>query len=379
MMSGALALALTVGLLSGIVPAKRAGAETLTTLETPTVTDFAAQITSAQATVTLQGGTATASDTILPVHVSQAGVLEIAVTGTSLTSSVEMGFFSDAGCQTAAGSTATVYGNSSQSVKKTYQIAAEGVYYLRFRWASSIPSVAGTLQVQAVSYCGKELNLNETSQAVYTEDAAKTLYHKLTVKKDGVVTVSGGAYQEVGTSLQASSLYIQLCNKNKKSLTNATLSSLNLYSENFALKKGTYYVAVTSGLRYQLSSSVNTWKDRSGTKQSKAKLIRKKKTVKGMIALTDSTKKVDWFKIKISKRSKIQLNVAAVCTGTSSNMKVEIVPANKHYTLLNASVLLGTTGRKLKSRSKLNAGVYYIKVTKLTKSCSGVYGITYAK
>jgi hypothetical protein len=73
------------------------------------------------------------------------------------------------------------------------------------------------------------------------------------------------------------------------------------------------------------------------------------------------------------------LDVSALCTGTATDLKVEIVPANKHYTLLNASVLLGNSGRKMKSKTKLNAGVYYIKVKKLTKACSGIYTIKYVK
>jgi hypothetical protein len=374
--SGVLAFALTAGLLSGITPCAKAEAETLATLEPPTVTNFETQVTPAQGSVSLQG---VSTDTVMPVHAPQTGVVEIAVAGTSLTSSVEMGFFSDAACQTSAGNTATISGNSSQVVTQSYQVSGEGTYYLRFHSQTVATATSAALQVQALAYSGKELNLNETSQAVYTADTSKKLYHKLTVKKSGVVVISGNSYQESGSSLLASSLSLELCDKKKKSLRSATLSSSNSYQEAFALKKGTYYVAVSCGDRYQLSAKTTTWTDQSGTKKSKAKLIRKKASAKGMIAMTDSRKKTDWFKIKVPKRSKIQLNVAAVCTGTSSDIRVEIIPANKHYTLLNASVLLGNSGRKMKSRTKLNAGTYYIKVTKVSQSASGVYTITYAK
>ena len=207
----------------------------------------------------------------------------------------------------------------------------------------------------------------------------KTLYHKLVVKKSGLVAICGNEYRESGTSLQAAGLNVQLCNAKKKPLHNAYLSNLNTYTEKYALKKGTYYVAVSSSQRYQLKAESKAWKDKSGKNKKKAATIKKGKSADGMVMVNEGMKKGDWYKVKLTKRSKLRINITAACTGVVSNLKVQIIPANRHYTLINSTSLIGNKGKKLASRNKLAAGTYYIKVSKVTKSASGVYRIKFVK
>lgn len=352
-------------------------AETMAIMELPVVTDFSSMPVPAQASISLPGNTTASPNMIVPVRVGQKGVIEVGVLAANATASIEMCLFSDQSCMTPVGSAMTIAANSTQKVIKQYSVAGEGIYYLRFKWSSSVPASAANIQLQAQAYKGTELSLTEGFQAVYTGNGSSTLYHEVTVKKDGIVTICGNNYQENGTSLQASELTVQFCNSKKKPLFNANLNNLNGYSEYFALKRGKYYVGVSSSLRYQLKSSFVKWKDQAGKSKSKAKLIKKKKTQKGMLHITDGTKKADWFKIKMTKRAILRLNINALCTGTSSDLKIQVIPANRNYTLLNSTLMIPRSKRKVKSRTKLNAGVYYIKVTKLTKSFSGAYSIKY--
>lgn len=377
-LSAILISALVTGLFCGTGSVHIAKAETTGEMNLPVVTDFSSLPVPAQATVSLPGNTVASPNTIVPVRVPRAGVAEFGVAVTNASASVEMCLFSDQGCLAPVGSVMTIAANSTQSVRKQYTVSGAGVYYLRFRWASSVPAAAASIQLQAYAYGGTALTLTEGFQAVYTGDGSKTLYHKLNVKKNGLVWVCGNNYQETGNSLQVAEISVQLCNSKKKPLYNARLNSLNDYSEYFTLKKGTYYVGVTSSLRYQLKSSVAKWKNQSGASKKKAKLIKKKKTVVGALYMTDATRKANWFKIKLPKRAKFRLDVTAICPGTSTDLKVQVISANRNYTVLNSYVMLGgKSGKKLKSRTKFNAGVYYIKVTKLTKSFSGAYAVKY--
>ena len=250
---------------------------------------------------------------------------------------------------------------------------------MRFKWSSIVPDGAATIKLVTYAYAGQEVTLKNIFQPVFIGNTGKTLYHKLVVKKSGLVAICGNEYRESGTSLQAAGLNIQLCNAKKKPLHNAYLSSLNTYTEKYALKKGTYYVAVSSSQRYQLKAESKAWKDKSGKSKKKAATIKKGKSADGMVMVNEGMKKGDWYKVKLTKRSKLRINITAACTGVVSNLKVQIIPANRHYTLINSTSLIGNKGKKLASRNKLAAGTYYIKVSKVTKSASGVYRIKFVK
>lgn len=379
-LSMVLALAMTAGMVSGAANVSNAKAETTAMINPPVVTDYASLPTPAQTTVTLQGKSATTPNVVVPVRVEKPGVVEVAAAVTSgAAASIEMGFFSDQNCNTSAGTSNTMAAGSTQIVDKTFIAPAAATYYVRFKWSSVVPNGAATIKLVAYSYSGQEVTLTNTFQPVFTGNTGKTLYHKLVVKKNGLVVICGNEYRENGTALQASGLNAQLCNAKKVPLHNAYLSNLNSYTEKYALKKGTYYVAVASSQRYQLKAETKAWKDKSGKSKKKAKVIKKGKSANGMVLINEGMKKGDWYKVKLTKRSKLRINISAACTGVVSNLKVQIIPANRHYTLINSTSLIGNKGKKLASRNTLAAGTYYIKVSKVTKSASGVYRIKFAK
>ena len=375
-----LTLAMVAGVVSGAGNVNSAKAETAAMITPAAVTDFASLPTPAQTTVTLQGKGAVTPNVVIPVRVEKAGVIEVGATVTSgAAASIEMGFFSDQNCTKSAGSNTTIASGSTQLIDKTFVVETAATYYVRFKWFSMIPNGAATIKLLAYAYSGTEMTLTNTFQPVFVGNGVTTLYHKINVKKNGFVAVCGNEYRESGTALQASGLSYKLCDAKKKPLHNGYLSSLNNYTEKYALKKGTYYVAVASSQRYQLKAESRAWKDQSGKNKKKAKAIKRGKSADGTVLLTEGTKKADWYKVKLKKSSKLKIKIATACTGTASVMKVQIIPANRHYTLINSSSLVADKGKKLASRNKLKAGTYYIKVTKLTKSASGVYRIKFMK
>lgn len=378
-----LSLALAVGTAAG-ANVQKAQAETTAVMNLPVVTDYASQLVPAQAALTLQGKSAGTPEVIVPVRVENAGVVEIAAqvaaqVTTGGAASIEMGFFSDQNCTVSAGGATTIAAGSTQAVDKYYPVDKAGVYYVRFKWSSRVPDSAATINVLGQAYYGEEATLSSIFKPIYVGNATKKLYHKVVVKKSGVVVICGNEYREVSGGVQASALTVQLCNAKKKPLHNASLNTMNNYMEKYALKKGTYYVAVASSQRYQLKTQTVAWKDKGGKNKKKAKMIKKGKSADGMITLTDSTKKADWYKIRLAKRSKMKLKISTACTGISSNLKVQVIPANRHYKLINNSFLLRDGGKKLSSRGNLAAGTYYIKITKLTKAASGGFRVKLMK
>lgn len=374
-----LSLALAAGMAAGI-NVQKTQAETTAVINLPVVMDYASQMVPAQTTLTLPGKSAGAQEVIVPVNVENAGVVQIAAqvtTGGAAT--IEMGFFSDQNCMVSAGGATTIAVGSTQAVDKYYPVDKAGVYYVRFKWSYRVPDNAATINILGQAYYGEEATLNSIFKPIYVGNATKKLYHKIVVKKKGVVMICGNEYREVSGGVQASGLNVQLCNAKKKPLHNAYLNTMNNYAEKYALKKGTYYVAVASSQRYQLKTQTVAWKDKGGKNKKKAKVIKKGKSADGMITLTDSTKKTDWYKIRLAKRSKMKLKIITACTGVSSNLKVQIIPANSRYKLINNSFLLRDGGKRLSSRGKLAAGTYYIKISKLTKAASGGFRVKFMK
>lgn len=346
------------------------------------VTDYAAMPAPAAATVNLSGSNGSKDATkeslakILPIQVQNAGVLVLNFSATGLSSGIEATLYSDTACSTKVGSTEYLSASTLTS-SESYTISAAGTYYLKVQWQfSSVPENGSSIKVEGIAYSGAEVTLKDTYQAIYTGDSTKTNYHKLEVAADSLVTLHGNAYSNYDGAL--SSLSVNLCNSGKTTIDTINFYSGNNYFSYYALKKGTYYVSSNSSSRYQLKATVTKMKDQSGSSQKKAKLIKKKKTVKGIVALTDSTSKTDWYKFKVSKRSKITLKYSAKCTG-STWLRLQIVPADKNYTLLGNTLNLSTGSGKATSKTKINKGTYYIKVTKSYASYSGSYSIQYVK
>ena len=379
-LSMVLTLAMTAGVVSGAGNVTNVKAETVSMVTPPVVANYESLPAPAQATVTLQGKSTANPNVVVPIRVEKPGVVEVAAAVTSgAAASIEMGFFSDQNCTASAGVSTTMAAGSTQIVDKTFVAETAATYYVRFKWSGTVPAGAATIKLVTYAYSGQEVTLNNTFKPVFTGNTGKTLYHKLVVKKKGLVVICGNEYRESGTSLQASGLSVKLCDAKKKPLHNAYLSNLNTYTEKYALKKGTYYVAVSSSQRYQLKAETKAWKDKSGKSKKKAKAIKKGKSADGMVLINEGMKKNDWYKVKLTKRSKLCINISAACTGVVSNLKVKIIPANRHYTLINSTSLIGNKGKKLASRSTLAKGTYYIKVSKVTKSASGVYRIKFVK
>ena len=350
-----------------------------TTLVPAKVTDYFAPPASAKVTATLAGkngnaaATAETTAVVVPVKMDYEGVLDLGVAASATTSSISATLYQDTNCTQAVGSSFSLSTTNKFVDAKSYTVGTPGTFYLKINWASVVPEQSVNVAVAAFGYAGSEVTLSSTPQLVFTGNGDVTKYHKLEVKSNGLVTLMGYSINnETFASLTAN-----LCDKNKNPLTTIYLSSSNKYGDYFTLKKGTYYVAVRTSSPYQLQCNSVKGKDQSGASKKKAKVIKKGKTVKGMVTLQDKTSKVDWYSFTLPKSSKARINLKAYCTG-SSRLKIEFIPANKNYHVYNNTASFSTGSYPIKTK-KIRKGKYYIKITKLSKDYSGSYSLKFVK
>lgn len=385
MLSFLLAFSMLVSVFAGTA-ARKTVAEAAVTAEvlTPThVTDWFATPSSTPRTMNLPGknGNAAAdaesTAVIVPIKMDYAGVLNLGVaakatTGAGITAAV----YQDANCTQMMENSFNIDSASQAYSYKSYSMSAAGTFYLKVKWLSAVPEQGTDIAVIAEGFSDDEITLGNDYKLVWTYDKTVTKYHKLVVKSDSVVTLEGYA---IKSSSARSGLSFNICDKNKKQLRSITFSSSNQYGDYVALKKGTYYVAVQTDYPYQLRSASLKVKDQGGASKKKAKTIKKKQTVKGIVSLSEGTGKADWYKFKLKKRSKLKLTYAALCTGTSS-LKLQVIPASKKSRLSgDTTVYMKDRSGGLSSRTTIAKGTYYLKVTKPNKVDNGYYAIKYVK
>lgn len=367
------ACALAVGVLSGTGTVTKA-ATTAGTLVPAAVLDYMAQPDPAATTVTLMGSTDKYADTetlaqVVHIPMDKKGVLELGFSATGLTSSVEVTLFSDAACTMKVGYSAYLSTSALTDVEK-YAISTAGDYYLKFKWSSYlVPSNSSTIAVLAYAYSGEDVTITDSYQAVYTDDYNTTNYHKLEVTSDSLVTLCANSYDSDGV---VSSVSMNICDSDKMALDSFYLTSTNNYYEFYALKKGTYYISSSCSDRYRIKATVMKISDKSGKNKKKAKLLKKGKTVKGMVALTESAGKADWYKIKLNKKAKIKIARSAYCTGSCS-LKVQLIPASKKVIMTSDTIYMESGSSVFSTRGKMPKGTYYIKVSKISADYSGSY------
>ncbi len=372
LVSAITACALVVGMIAGTGTITKA-ATVATTLVPTMVTDLYGNPTQATTTVTLPGSTGSTLDTtdslaqIVQIPMEKKGVLSLAFAASALTKSVDINLYSDAACTMKVG-TSVYMSYLSPTDSHTYTITTPATYYLKISWSSVPAESAATIAVGALAYNGGEVALTDSYQLIWTDDYNTVNYHTLVLDSDSLVTLSGASISSYDATTQGLSLAIS--DKDKMTLAEPYLSSSNQYFACYALKKGSYYVSTNESNPYQIKATVAKVTDKSGSSKKKAKLLKNKKSVSGMIALSEGTGKADWYKIKLNKKSKVKVKYTAYCT---DSLKVEVIPANKRQIMINNTTYLQNGTGAFGSKGKWSKGTYYLKVTKTYETYSGSY------
>lgn len=240
-----------------------------------------------------------------------------------------------------------------------------------------VPSMAaGVLDV--------EMTANGQGAYVYTgmmPDYNTTVYHKITVNKSGALAVAGASFSDYGNQW---GLSVVLCNSKKQPIE---YSSSYVNSDDVAtygVRPGTYYIQVKNQKNYVVSAAVQSIADKGGASKKKATNIKHKKTITGVMPAGEKAKKADWFKLKMTKNKKLQLNISVEANGYiefylygpsyKKGVRIDSIKSGsgKYYSI-NALT---------RKKSKIKAGTYYIKAVRSNyssnKKASGVYTIKWA-
>lgn len=304
---------------------------------------------------------------VVPIQMDYKGQLKIRLVGKEVSKGVDVALFSDEACTLNIGYSKYLSSSSLENDMKL-DIPKKATYYLKFE----LPNYADADAIVAItpySFSSEDKILkNKEWVGTHPYSYEVQTSHKITVTKPGYIKIEG-AFPSGG-----SSMYVTLCNSKKVEVSNQKyLYSSDNYSTYYAVKKGTYYINVKAYDDFKLRYTFTAVNDSSAESQKKATVIGKGKTVKGLILSEDSTKKVDWYKVKLTKSQKLTLTVNAKSCDT---LNFEIVPASSKVVLFGSSFNMyedegGTYGTK----EAMPAGTYYIKVTKKDAKTSGYYSI----
>lgn len=266
-------------------------------------------------------------------------------------------------------------------------VVAGRTYYIGL--ANSKENALVNLRGYVYTYTsGRTLPVNKimlSSGVKGSSNATPSLLYKIKPSKTGTISVSLTEY-----GMSSSAGYVTLYNSKKKAIS----SKLWYYSKSsssrayFGVKAGTtYYIKITdargsysSQYKYGVKYTNTKVTDRNLSKKSKAKTIKRKKSVSTVfVALTG--KSVDWYKFKVTKKRKTQIKLytSGIKSGnlyvTVYKGKKKIGSTKKVPYYANSFTGTITYGR---SYGKADKGTYYVKVQQGAK-CSGKYSIKYVK
>lgn len=257
--------------------------------------------------------------------------------------------------------------NGATGATKDFEVSA-GVYYLKLSRSDSSTTAKYELAVGNVNGGAKTLAQNKPVLG-FSKTGTKNTYYKVSATGTGRLEIATRFESPTGTG------YITLCNSSKAALSKKLYVSGGGGSTHYAVKKGTYYVRVsTSSGLYEINRKMATVATKAGATKAKARALSKggnSVKAKGLMTINDTTKKVDWYKVKLTKKQNVSFQIAGDCTG---NISMEIIPAKgRLYGTSKVSLSEYRNSTGIKSSGAWSAGTYYIKVTKGTKAASGYY------
>ncbi len=144
----------------------------------------------------------------------------------------------------------------------------------------------------------------------------------------------------------------------------------------YGVQKGkTYYLRVGAYVGASITAKFTKVSENSGAKKSKAKTIKKGKTVKGIIVANSKTS--DWYKFKVTKNQYLKISYSAK-TNYAIKMTVyegtrNIGSVNPNYTNSKTQSTYVVNSRTNK-KTKVKAGTtYYVQVSRYNTNSSGYY------
>lgn len=313
-------------------------------------------------------------EVVVPIEIPCKGVFKMDVSATGLSQSVTVGLYSDADCKNQVGYSGYLY-NVGLTDTLEAKVVTKGTYYIKAYYSYDSGESDVSLLVKPYIYSGEDKTLvNKKWIGTSPIDYNEIIYHKIVVDKTGYIKVEGMT-EGFANALDN----VILCDSKKSVMSESQYLSSNS-NENttyFAVKKGTYYISVKNGDAYKLKYTFTAVTDKGGATQAKATNIKKGSTIKGLIQATDKTTKYDWYKITLTKKQKINLDIIA---RANERLAFKVIPANKNTIIFGDTFYSNRNNEEVvnfTSKDSFNKGTYYIRVSKTSKNASGYYAIKF--
>lgn len=245
---------------------------------------------------------------------------------------------------------------------------AAGTYYFKVKSYGDGPQI---LYFAAAFASGANRTIkSKQTTAIYSNNSNEWVYSKFKATKTGYIAVAAAELADY-----PSNIYVKLTDNKKKACSEQT--ALNNKYVYYGVQKGkTYYIATKSYAEfYNLYVKQTAVKEKSGSSKSKAKTIKKGKTVKGVQIANKKKSGTDWYKFYLPSRKNFKITLKG---GTSSvygrDLIVKISAANNR-TIFGNTMYVENGGGTYSTKSPFSAGTYYFQVTKRDKLSSGWYSI----
>lgn len=256
---------------------------------------------------------------------------------------------------------------------KEYYLPAAGTYYLKFTYQGTKEK---TFAMTAAFLYGTDRTLSEGKSLITYADAKKrTVYYKIQTKKDGLISFS--ALPENGQDLLTG--HLLLCDKKKQPVSvseyvSGSEDNNKAVHSYYAVKKGTYYLKAKLNNSYIASYNFTKTANKAGTGlASAAKLAVNGKEKKSVLYDTDALETEKWYRFRIKQSQNFTIVINSYVNGY---LKAEV--CNAAGTTVKSGTTNFYTGTKLlKTSSKWQSGIYYIRISKTAKSSksSGYFSI----
>lgn len=305
---------------------------------------------------------------VYALNMGQKGLVMFDLSSTGLPSGITVQLFNNSACTNKVGYSSYLGTVSLRTILKV-MIPVKGTYYLKFSRSSFAMDQLASFSMKAYCYSGDGKILgNKVWTGTYSTDYHEILYHKVVVKRTGYIKVEGYGQGPVGTK---GNLYTTLYNSKKKAVSDQQRhDSSNNFSGYYGVKKGTYYIGIKYTGHYKLKYTFSAVKDKNISSKKKAATINRGKTAKGLITAGESTKKTEWYKLKLTSKKKLKIWLNAKAAGV---FRLEVVPASSRVRVTGSISTYNTSSTVRSTNQKLPAGTYYLKISRPRNVANGYY------
>lgn len=220
-------------------------------------------------------------------------------------------------------------------------------------------------------YCVTSENIGMSSKIRMVVGTGKTMYQNFSIKGRRKVWIDSDLARNGYIEKKSGNKWNRVSDNNDFYSTGK-----NLERSYYALSTGTYRFVMKPKeddvVQYLYGSKA--YSTSYATKKSKAKQIKRKKSVTNVLTATDKNKTTHYYKIKLTKNSKLRIDLSAY--QTYGKMTFTLYGSGIRT---NTLTLKGNKKGTWTTKKNLKKGTYYIKVTKCTKTTSGTYTVKYTK